>query len=119
MITLANRVRTLLGSAGAPVWYFYPQSWIQLPVISWRESGNREFAQADGGEHLAELEYTVDIWSDSPAKNAELAAGIDAAMASSRLRRDYSADLFEPSTGYHHRSARYRCVADAAGNIYQ
>ena len=63
MITLANRVRTLLGSAGAPVWYFYPQSWIQLPVISWRESGNREFAQADGGEHLAELEYTVDIWS--------------------------------------------------------
>ena len=40
-------------------------------------------------------------------------------MASARLRRDYSADLFEPSTGYHHRSSRYRCVADAAGNIYQ
>ena len=86
MITLANRVRTLLGSAGAPVWYFYPQSWVQLPVISWRESGNREFAQADGGEHLAELEYTVDIWSDSPAKNAELASGIDAAMASATIR---------------------------------
>ena len=74
MITLANRVRSLLASAGAPVWYFYPQSWVRLPVIAWRESGNREFAQADGGEHLAELEYTVDIWSDSPAKNAELAS---------------------------------------------
>ena len=113
MITLANRVRTLLGSAGAPVWYFYPQSWIQLPVISWRESGNREFAQADGGEHLAgELHARRE-------RPDVVAAGIDAAMASARLRRDYSADLFEPSTGCHHRSARYRCVADAAGNIYQ
>ncbi len=119
MITLANRVRSLLASTGAQVWYFYPQSWVRLPVIAWRESGNREFAQADGGEHLAELEYTVDIWSDSPEVNAGLASQVDAAMASARLRRDYSADLFEASTGRHHRSARYRCVADAAGNIYQ
>ena len=119
MITRANRVRTLRGSAGAPVWYFYPQSWIQLPVISWRESGNRASAHADGGAHLAQPAYTVDIWSDSPANNAELAAGIEAAVASARLRGDYSADLFEPSTGCHRRSARYRCVADAAGNIYQ
>ena len=49
----------------------YTYIYFQLPVIAWRESGNREFAQAGGGEHLAELEYTVDVWSDSPAKNAD------------------------------------------------
>lgn len=119
MISLANTVRTLLESTGAAVWYFYPQNWMHLPAISWRESGNRELAQADGREHLAELEYTVDLWSDSPAANAELAEKIDAAMSSLRLRRDYAEDLFESTTSYHHRALRYRCVADRAGNIYQ
>ena len=92
---------------------------MRLPAISWRESGNRELAQADGREHLAELEYTVDIWSRSPAENAATAAKVDAAMTAVRLRRDFSADLFESATGLHHRSLRYRCVADAAGRIYQ
>lgn len=119
MITLAETVRGLLESTGAAVWYFYPQSWVRLPAISWRESGNREFAQADGCEHLAELEYTVDIWSRSPAENAAMAAKIDSVMMVLRLRRDFSADLFESATGLHHRSLRYRCVADAAGRIYQ
>jgi len=119
MITISSRVLELLRSTGAAVWYFYPQSWTRLPAVTWRESGNRELAQADGREHLAELEYTVDVWSDSPETNAELAARIDALMAGIRLRRDYAADLFEPSSGFHHRTARYRCVADGAGNIYQ
>ena len=119
MISLAQTVRALLESTGAAVWYFYPQSWVRLPVVTWRESGNREIVQADGREHLAELEYTVDVWSDSPEINAELAARIDSLLTGIRLRRDYAADLFEKSTGYHHRTARYRCVADAKGNIYQ
>lgn len=119
MITLASTVRALLESTGATVWYYYPQSWARLPVVSWRESGNRELAQADGREHLAELEYTVDVWSNSPAVNGELAKQIDAAMTAIRLRRDYSADLFETTTGCHHRTLRYRCVADGDGNIYQ
>ena len=119
MISLQDTVRGLLQGTGAPVWYFYPQSWVHLPAVSWRESGNRELAQADGREHLAELEYTVDVWSKSAAQNAALAEAIDARMASVRLRRDWSADLFESATGLHHRSLRYRCVADAAGNVYQ
>jgi len=119
MISIAQRVSELLKSTGAAVWYFYPQSWARLPAVTWRESGNRELAQADGREHLAELEYTVDMWSRSPEENAELAARIDAMLASARLRRDFSADFYETASGCHHRTARYRCVADAAGNIYQ
>lgn len=117
MISIKNTVKQLLEGAGAQVWYFHPQSWAQLPCVSWRESRNRELAQADGREHLAELEYTVDVWAKSPEKAHELAERIDAALTGVRLRRDYAQDLFE--AGMFRRSMRYRCVADAAGRIYQ
>lgn len=117
MISLAKTVRGLLESTGAQVWYFYPQSWLKLPAISWRESGNREIAQADGREYLAELTYTVDVWAKGPEEAAELAAKVDAAMTSVRLRRDFAQDLFEADMI--HRTMRYRCVADQNGKIYQ
>lgn len=117
MITLKSAVGEILASTGAKVWYFYPQSWLKLPAVSWRESQNRELAQADGREHLAELEYTVDVWAKSPAEVHQLAEEIDAAMTSVRLRRSFAQDLYE--SGMHHRAVRYRCVADAEGRIYQ
>lgn len=117
MITLKNTVKGLLESTGAAVWFYHPQSWLKLPAVSWRESRNRELAQAGGREHLAELEYTVDIWAKGPAEAQALAEKIDAAFGSVRFRRDYSGDLFE--AGMHHRVVRYRCVADAEGRIYQ
>lgn len=119
MISLAEKVKALLTGLDAPIFYFYPQSWEKLPAISWRESGNRELAQADGKEHLAELTYAVDIWSDSPAENMALFAQIDKRMASARFRRDFAEDLFDTNTGRHHRTIRYRAIADADGNIYQ
>lgn len=119
MISLSDRVKSLLAGLDAPVFYFYPQSWQRLPAISWRESGNRELAQADGKEHLAELTYAVDIWSASPETNRQLFSQIDARMASARFRRDYMEDLFDTNAGCHHRTVRYRAVADAAGRIYQ
>jgi len=119
VVSLNEQVRGALRGVCGTVWYYHPQSWAQLPAVSWRESGNREYAQADGREHLAELEYTVDVWSKSPAENGEIAALVDARMLSMRLRRTYSADVYDTSADCHHRCMRYRCVADAAGNVYQ
>lgn len=117
MISLKKTVKGLLESTGAAVWYFHPQSWVRLPAVSWRESLNREFAQADGREYLAELEYTVDVWAETPAQVHELAERIDATLTSARLKRSFAQDLF--GEGMHHRAVRYRCVADAGGRIYQ
>ena len=119
MITLTARIAEILGGLDAEVFYFYPQNWLSLPAVSWRESGNRELARADGQPHLAELTYAVDIWSTSAAQNETLCAAIDARMAAAQLRRDYMADLFDAQTGFYHRSLRYRCVADEQGRVYQ
>lgn len=119
MITLRDRVKALLEGICPRTYYFYPASWAYMPCVAWRESGNREIGMADGREHLAELIYTVDVWARSAAENAEIADTIDARLTSARLRRTYSADLFENATSLHHRVLRYRAVADADGNIYQ
>ncbi len=117
MITIAPRVKELLVQTGAAVWYFYPASWLTLPAISWRESQNRELAQADGRERLANLEYTIDVWAKSPEETRALADRLDELLCGIRLRRDYAEDLFD--SGMHRRALRYRCAADAAGRVYQ
>lgn len=119
MTTLTAQIKALLEDLDAAVFYFYPQSWVRLPAVSWRESGNREIARADGLPHLAELTYAVDVFSPSAAQNEALGTEIDRRMMAARLRRDYLADLYDAKTGCHHRSLRYRCVADEEGNIYQ
>ena len=119
MITLTAQIAEILSGLDAAVYYFYPQSWLSLPAISWRESGNRELQRADGQPHLAELTYAVDLWSRSAEDNQALSEIIDRRMAAAQLRRDYLADLFDARTGCHHRSLRYRCVADGDGRVYQ
>ena len=119
MISRQDAVKSILESTGAAVYYFYPACWTSIPVISWRESGNRCLRRADGAEHLSELTYTIDIWADNPSAVAELAKAVDSRMAAARFRRESAADLFETSTRYYHRNIRYRCIADASGNVYQ
>lgn len=119
MKSLRETVKALIEGVCGQVFYFYPASWVRLPCVAWRESGNRELARADGREHLTECTYTVDIWSDSPETNAGVADEIVTRMASARLRREYSADVFETSTRMHHRVLRFRAVVDADGRIYQ
>lgn len=119
MISLGGAVRDALSGVCPQLYYYYPASWIRLPCVAWRESSNRELARADGIEHLAELTYTVDIWSDSAEKNAGLAADVDGRMAGIGLMRTYSADVYETSTRLHHRVLRYRAVVCADGKIYQ
>ena len=119
MVSLCDRVKETLKGVGAQVYYFYPASWVKLPCVAWRESGNRELARADGREALSEVTYTIDIWSDSPERNGEMALDIHNRLAAAHFMRTYSADIFETGTRLHHRVLRYRAVAGADGRIYQ
>ena len=118
MITLKQKVQTALSSVGAAV-YGYPRNIASLPLLSWRESENRRHAQADGREHLAELNYTLEIFaSDCEAANG-LLERVDAALCGMGFRRESSAEQFEADPSVAHITARYRALADAQGNIYQ
>lgn len=120
MITLKPQVYAALRAAAPPGWrvhYAHPGVGAQLPCVSYYESGNSDYARADGQEHLTEITYQVDFWSDDPDQNDMAIALADAALSVCGLKRTFSADMFENS-GIHHKTARYRCVTDGA-YIYQ
>lgn len=119
MITLRNRVFSALRGACDSVIYGLPDDFIALPRIVWRESRNRRHAQADGVEYLAELNYTLDIFAETPEAAGELFADADARMNQSGFRRESAEEIFEKDTGIAHINARYRALADSAGNTYQ
>lgn len=119
MNTLQNRVKALLEEVGVAVSYRYPAQWSSFPCMAWYESNNREYAQVDGAEYLTEVTYVVDVWAESPVETAGVAAAADGKLASLRLKRTFSQDLFEPKSHLHHRTMRYRALVDAEGNAYQ
>ena len=118
MDTLQAEVYTALTGTGYAVHYFYPQDGFTLPCITWRESNNREYAQADGNEYLTEVEYTVDCWATTPEETATMGAAVDVKMATLRLKRTFSYDLYEADTRVHHKNMRYRALIQG-NTIYQ
>lgn len=119
MITLKDRVFAALNGACDFVIYGLPDDLIALPRIVWRESRNRRHAQADGREYLAELNYTLDIFAETPEAAAEIFSDADERMAQAGFRRESAEEIFENDTGVAHINLRYRALADGAGNTYQ
>jgi len=119
MITLKDRVFSAIGGLCGDVIYGTPGDFISPERIVWRESRNRRYAQADGREHLAELNYTLDIFARSAEAASELFARADERMAQAGFRRESAEEIFERESGVAHISARYRALSDAAGNTYQ
>ena len=87
MITLKDRVFSAIGGLCGDVIYGTPGDFISPERIVWRESRNRRYAQADGREHLAELNYTLDIFARSAEAASELFARADERMAQAGFRR--------------------------------
>ena len=119
MIGLKDAVRDALDGACEAVIYGYPRDLAGRRLIAWRESANRRYAQADGREHLAELNYTLEIFDPEAEGAAGLLAEADARMQRAGFRREAAAEQFERDAGICHMTARYRALADAGGNVYQ
>ena len=119
MITLKKEVQKVLSDVCASPVYGYPCSFEALPLLAWRESLNSRHGQADGREYIAELNYTLEIFApDSEAADALLVLA-DAALTGLGLRRENAAEQFDQDAGLCHITARYRCLADEHGRIYQ
>ena len=118
MENLQSEVYTALNSTGYSVSYAFPQEPVSLPCVSFYESLNREYAQADGNEYLTEVEYTIDIWAMTPEATATMGAAVDVKMATLRLKRTFSYDLYEADTRVHHKNMRYRALIQG-NTIYQ
>lgn len=118
--TLQNEVYTALTGTSYAVSYFHPQAPAAPPCISFYESNNREYGQADGAEYASEVEYTIDVWAMTPETTATMAQAVDTALASLRLKRTFAYDLYEQDTRIHHKSMRYRgLIHIAQQKIYQ
>lgn len=119
MISLKERVCEALAGVCGEVIFGYPRDFTGQELIAWRESASRRHAQADGYEHLAELNYTLEIFAPGAEEAGELLARADARMTEAGFRREASAEQFEENPAVSHISARYRALADGQGNIYQ
>lgn len=119
MITRKEQLRDALAGLCADVICGYPKVYTAGSLLCWRESGNARFAQADGQEYLAELEYTLDIFAPSIEEAHAMHASADERMLGMGFRRESSAEIYEQNPAVCHISARYRALADAAGNNYQ
>jgi len=120
MVDISKDVYDALCSIdGLSVYYFYPLDWSVLPVTSYYEITNADYAQADGKEYLSEIAYQVDIWSEDSSENARLALLINEKLYRIGLRRGMSLDLFESGANLHHRTMRFACFAKQDKTIYQ
>lgn len=107
----AQVLGALTAALDAPVCYAYPTGWATLPRVSFFELDNSEDEHADDRELTSNISYTIDIWAGSPEKTHALGAAANGAMQGLGFSRDGANDLYEPETGYHHRTMRFSTTA--------
>ncbi len=117
MISIKNRVRAALAGVCGGAIYGYPLDMAGTARVCWRESMNRRHAQVDGREHLAELNYSVDVFDPTMEGADAIADACDAALCEIGLRREDRRVQMDDCCA--HIALRYRAIADAAGGIYQ
>lgn len=119
MISKKAAVCAALEGVCGEVVFGYPRDFTGESLVCWRESGNRSYAQADGREHLAELEYTLELFAPSAGEAWALLEESDGRMCALGFRRESAAEIFEQESEICRVSARYRALADEKGNLYQ
>ncbi len=91
----------------------YPTDFGKLPHISFYEIANSN-ALNMSTEHLTDISIQVDIWHKR--STGALAQSVDEKMNSLGLRRQFMADIPDPS-GIKHKTLRYRGVVDSRTKI--
>ena len=118
MINIKPLILAELEKLNVPVFFFHPSDWSTLPCITYYEASNTSYIRTDDQEQLSEINIQIDIWSETPSKNSELALQVDEKMSSIGFVRQFSGDLINDNI--HHKTMRYRAIVDKNKNyVYQ
>lgn len=121
MISLSEQIYGILKtvSDAKQVSFFYPQSWTELPAVTFYEQQNQEYARVDNGhEYLTEVAYQIDVWAKTPEDCLKIATQVNDRLREIGLKREFSADLYD--NGIHHKTMRFGgLVQPDTERIYQ
>lgn len=102
--------------AGVTVSDAYPKDFSKLPHISFYEASSRDPLGIKNGP-LTAVAIQIDVWHNR--STGSLAAEVDNRMNSLGLRREFAADVPDPS-GIKHKTMRYSGVVDTrSGRVTQ
>lgn len=96
-----------LKRTGYNVVFNYPQSFSELPVISFYTLKERGETAYDNREYFREGTMAADIWAKSPKETAEIYKTVKGAMTEDNWTEILAADIPRGSKGVYHRSVRF------------
>lgn len=109
MYDIKPQVKILLESIeGVTVSDAYPKDFTKLPHISFYEQINNDYIKR-GPEYLTEIVLQVDIWHNR--STGTLAQQVNEKMNSIGYRREFAADVPDPSS-VKHKTMRFRGIVD-------
>lgn len=90
------------------VFFSYPNSFINLPCVSFYEVNNSICELADDKELLSEVNYVIDVWANSSTKTGEIALLVNEKLVEIGFLREVSYDV--PDENIKHKFMRFKII---------
>lgn len=90
---IINKLLAPLRKEGIRVCYQYPESFEELPAVSYYDLLTSECFKADNAEVSQLSRVQIDIWSDREAKPGEIAAKVNEIMQADSWQRELKRDM--------------------------
>lgn len=108
MLDINIEAEKSLSKLTCTVVYQYPESFKELPVISYYNLAEKGGFYADNSECIQSGYVQVDIWSDIPSRCGELSAEVNEIMEGDGWTREMSADVPKKDDKIYHRTMRFQ-----------
>lgn len=93
LIDIQEEVYEALKRAAEHVYPSVPDVDAQRPCVSYFESNNIPDGNADDEEYTSLIEYTVDVWGDTPEEITPIAQRVEAEMSALGFERTHCTDI--------------------------
>lgn len=106
MVDINAEVEKSLSGLDCRVEYYYPESFVELPVVSYYQLTERPDFGCDNVESIQTGTVVIDIWSEKPSECGAISLNVNKIMTSDGWGREFSRDL--PKTdGIYHKTMRF------------